>query len=105
MFNSSIRTVNKEWDHVYTNSQALSFRINAIANAIADICTGFGINESVSVVLRKGEGNLHKVNGAWPGLEIVGSSFQEELNVRQRSSKRTNTCMNKTVWCIWKLPR
>ena len=75
----------------------MSFKINAIANAIADICTSYGINDSVLVVLGKGERNLHRVNDAWPGLETLGSSFQEELNVRQRSSKRKNTCINKKV--------
>ena len=50
---------------------------------MADICTSYGINESVSVVLGKGERNRHRVNNAWPGLETLGSSFQKELNVRQ----------------------
>lgn len=54
----------------------------------------YGINKRVSAVRGKGEGNFHRVNDAWPEFwDIIGSSI------------RTKTQTNKTIWCIWELPR
>ena len=57
--------MNKEKEHVCFESQvALSFRINVMKHAMADIHTGYGINKRVSAVRGKGEGNFHRVNDA-----------------------------------------